>query len=104
MKIIVVGAGKVGTTLIENFVKEGHDVVVVDLDENMYYIGTIEQPIQEFEEYEGNVTVPPIVLSFLSINKSSTYFSGTKYFNNLSIINKSFLLFKLFIFLSIEQA
>ena len=33
MKIIVVGAGKVGTTLIENFVKEGHDVVVVDLDE-----------------------------------------------------------------------
>lgn len=33
MKIIIVGAGKVGTTLIENFVKEGHDVVVVDLDE-----------------------------------------------------------------------
>ena len=33
MKIIVVGAGKVGITLIENFVKEGHDVVVVDLNE-----------------------------------------------------------------------
>lgn len=33
MKIIVVGAGKVGITLIENFVKEDHDVVVVDLEE-----------------------------------------------------------------------
>ncbi|MBO4251302.1 MAG: Trk system potassium transporter TrkA [Clostridia bacterium] len=33
MKIIVVGAGKVGITLIENFVKEGHDVVVVDKEE-----------------------------------------------------------------------
>lgn len=32
MKIIVVGAGKVGVTLIGNFVKEGHDVVVVDSD------------------------------------------------------------------------
>ena len=34
MKIIVVGAGKVGVTLIENFVKEGHDVAVVDIDAN----------------------------------------------------------------------
>ncbi|MBQ6727823.1 MAG: Trk system potassium transporter TrkA [Clostridia bacterium] len=34
MKIIVVGAGKVGTTLIESFVKEGHDVVVVDTEES----------------------------------------------------------------------
>ena len=34
MKIIVVGAGKVGATLIENFVKEGHDVVVVDKEES----------------------------------------------------------------------
>ena len=33
MKIIVVGVGKVGTTLIENFVKERHDVVVVDIEE-----------------------------------------------------------------------
>ena len=30
MKIIIIGAGKIGTTLIENFIKEGHDVVVVD--------------------------------------------------------------------------
>lgn len=34
MRIIIVGAGKVGETLIENFVKEGHAVVVVDTDES----------------------------------------------------------------------
>lgn len=33
MKIIVVGVGKVGSTLIENFVKEGHDVCAIDLEE-----------------------------------------------------------------------
>ena len=32
MKIIIIGAGKIGTTLIENFIKEGHDVVVVDVN------------------------------------------------------------------------
>ncbi len=30
MRIIVVGCGKIGTTIIENFVAEGHDVVAVD--------------------------------------------------------------------------
>ena len=34
---------------------------IADLDESMFYIGTVEEPIPEFEEYEGNVTVPPIV-------------------------------------------
>lgn len=33
MKIIVVGVGKVGTTLVESFVKERHNVTVVDYDE-----------------------------------------------------------------------
>ena len=33
MKIIVIGAGKIGATLVESFVKEGHDVVVVDNNE-----------------------------------------------------------------------
>ncbi len=33
MRIIIIGVGKVGTTLIESFVKEGHDIVVVDLSE-----------------------------------------------------------------------
>lgn len=32
MKIIVAGAGKVGTTLIASLVAEGHDVVVIDRD------------------------------------------------------------------------
>lgn len=31
MKLIIVGTGKVGETLVENFIKEGHDVIVVDV-------------------------------------------------------------------------
>lgn len=34
MKIIIIGAGKIGTTLIENFIKEGHDVCLIDSSEN----------------------------------------------------------------------
>lgn len=34
MKIIVIGAGKVGATLIESFVKEGHDIIAVDREES----------------------------------------------------------------------
>lgn len=30
MKLVIIGAGKVGETLIENFVKENHDVTVLD--------------------------------------------------------------------------
>ena len=33
MKIIIIGAGKIGATLIENFVKEGHDVSLIDSSE-----------------------------------------------------------------------
>lgn len=32
MKIVIVGCGKIGTTLIGNLVKEGHDVVAIDKD------------------------------------------------------------------------
>ena len=28
--IIIVGCGKVGTTLVEQLVKEGHDITIVD--------------------------------------------------------------------------
>ena len=30
MKIIISGCGKIGTTLIESLVAEGHDIVVID--------------------------------------------------------------------------
>ncbi len=33
MKILVVGAGKVGVNLIENFIKDHHDVVIIDKNE-----------------------------------------------------------------------
>ena len=32
LKIIIVGAGKVGTTLVEQLSREGHDITIVDLD------------------------------------------------------------------------
>lgn len=32
MKLVVIGAGKVGETLVENLIKEEHDVVVVDVN------------------------------------------------------------------------
>ena len=32
MKIIIVGCGKIGNTIIESLVREGHDVVAVDSD------------------------------------------------------------------------
>ena len=31
MNLLIVGAGKVGSTLISNFLNENHDIVVVDL-------------------------------------------------------------------------
>ena len=33
MRIVIVGAGKVGSTLAFQLVKEGHDVVVIDTNE-----------------------------------------------------------------------
>ena len=59
MKIIIIGAGKVGTTLVKNFIRENHDVTVVDIDRknveslvNMYDVkgiagGGLEREILE---------------------------------------------------------
>lgn len=35
MKIVVVGCGRIGNTIIENLVSEGHDVVAVDMNANV---------------------------------------------------------------------
>ena len=35
MNIIVVGCGKIGTTLIESLANEGHDVVAIDNDQSV---------------------------------------------------------------------
>ena len=32
MKIVVIGAGKIGKTIVEHTCQEGHEVVVVDSD------------------------------------------------------------------------
>ena len=34
---------------------------IADPKEDLFYVGTIEAPIEEFEEYKGNVAVPPLV-------------------------------------------
>ena len=34
---------------------------IADPDEDLFYIGTQEEPIEEFEQYEGNAAVPPVV-------------------------------------------
>ncbi len=44
MNIIIVGVGKVGGTLVENFVRENHDVVVIDLDR-----AAVEHIVNEFD-------------------------------------------------------
>ncbi len=35
MKVIVVGCGKIGTTVVESLANEGHDVVVIDTDQKV---------------------------------------------------------------------
>ena len=35
MKIVVVGNGKVGTTLTVQLAREGHDIIIVDNDERV---------------------------------------------------------------------
>ncbi|MBR2448951.1 MAG: NAD-binding protein, partial [Clostridia bacterium] len=32
MNLVIVGVGKVGETLVANFINENHDIVVVDVD------------------------------------------------------------------------
>ena len=39
MRIVIIGCGNIGTTIVENLVSEGHDVIVVD--ENADIVSTI---------------------------------------------------------------
>ena len=34
MNLLIIGAGKVGSTLVQNFLNENHDIVVIDTDVN----------------------------------------------------------------------
>ena len=35
MKIIIAGCGKIGTSMVEDLVAEGHDILVIDNDESV---------------------------------------------------------------------
>ena len=37
MKIIIVGAGKIGITLAELFASEGHDITIIDKNQKIYH-------------------------------------------------------------------
>ena len=70
MRIVIVGAGKVGSTLAFQLVKEGHDVVVIDTNEerikelqNMADIMTIcgnganEEILKEAEVNQSDILI-----------------------------------------------
>ena len=38
LKIIIVGCGKVGRTLVDRLSKEGHDIVVIDQNQDLFDI------------------------------------------------------------------
>ncbi|MBR1900638.1 MAG: SpoIIE family protein phosphatase [Lachnospiraceae bacterium] len=40
---------------------DGNTYNIADPKENLFYIATVEAPIEEFEDYPGNVEVPPLV-------------------------------------------
>ncbi|MBQ8197228.1 MAG: Trk system potassium transporter TrkA [Clostridia bacterium] len=44
MNIIIAGVGKIGGTLVENFVREKHDVIVIDIDRN-----AVEKIVNEYD-------------------------------------------------------
>ncbi|MBR1660449.1 MAG: serine/threonine-protein phosphatase [Oscillospiraceae bacterium] len=40
---------------------DGATYNIIDKDENLFYIGTVEPPIEEFEDYEDNAPIPPTI-------------------------------------------
>ena len=51
MKIIIVGCGKVGTTIAEELYHEGHDITVID--QNAATVQTITENIDIIEHTEN---------------------------------------------------
>ena len=50
MKIIIVGAGKIGATLAELFASEGHDVTIVD--KNQKIVNNLVDKFDVMEYYD----------------------------------------------------
>ena len=44
MKLVIVGAGKIGATLVEKLSKEEHDIVIVDKDAKI-----VEQVVNRYD-------------------------------------------------------
>ena len=73
MKIVIVGVGKVGKTLVENFVNENHDVVVVDVNAS-----AVENMVNSYD-VKGLVGggLEREVLSGASVSESDLFISCT---------------------------
>ena len=56
LKIIIVGCGKVGTTLVDQLVAEGHDITVIDTN-----ITKIEELTREVREHNNFAKRMPVV-------------------------------------------
>ena len=56
LHIIIVGCGKVGTTLVEQLSREGHDITIIDQD------AAKVQEIANFYDIMGVETVPATAL------------------------------------------
>lgn len=56
MKIIVVGGGKIGETLVEQLAKEGHDLVLIDNQQTV-----IEETENRLTLWESMGTALPIL-------------------------------------------
>lgn len=74
MKIVVIGAGKVGRALMEQLVKEGHDIVVVDsnpeviatIQNSFDVIGVVGNGAGEGIQREAGVQASDLVISVTS--------------------------------------
>ena len=51
---------EVDSAYYQNYV-DGKTYNIADPKENLFYVGTVEKPIEEFDSYPGNVAIPPLV-------------------------------------------
>lgn len=56
LKIIIVGCGKVGTTLVEQLSKEGHDIIIIDKNAKKV------QEIANMYDIMGIVVMVPVIV------------------------------------------
>ena len=80
LKIIIVGCGKVGTTLVEQLSKEGHDIIIIDKNAkkvqeiaNMYDImGIVGNGASYSVQMDAGIEETDLIISVIKIFFAST--------------------------------